>query len=321
MSTRRDFLRAATAAAILTPAMSRGESDKLGAVLPRRTLGATGEKVTAFGLGGHHVGVSKDEKSARALIDRAIERGVRFFDNAANYQSGLAETFFGKFLTPNYRDHVFITTKSTAATAAAARKDLENSLRRLATDHLDLWLIHSLQSVKDVEKRIANGVIDVFLEAREKKLARYIGFTGHASQQAHCHFIDWCARRGIRMDACQMPVNLFDSHYDSFLIHVEPKLREHRIALLAMKTMVFGRVFEHAGDIPPAILTPENLHGFAYSLPVACLISGCETVQQIDQNTAILQNHQPMDEKRRAELIAAVKPISGPQLEYYKRKA
>jgi aryl-alcohol dehydrogenase-like predicted oxidoreductase len=321
MSTRRDFLRAATAAAVLSPAFSRGESDKLGAILPCRTLGATGEKVTALGLGGHHVGVSKDEKTAQALIEHAIERGVRFFDNAANYQSGMAETFYGKFLTPKFREHVFITTKSSASTAAAARKDLEHSLRRLATGHLDLWLIHSLQSVDDVEKRITNGVIDVFLEAREKKLARYIGFTGHASQQAHCHFIDWCARRGIRMDACQMPVNLFDSHYDSFLIHVEPKLREHRIGLLAMKTMVFGRVFEHAAKVPPAILTPENLHGFAYSLPVACLVSGCETVQQIDQNTAILENHQPMDEKRRAELISAVKPISGPQLEYYKRKA
>jgi aryl-alcohol dehydrogenase-like predicted oxidoreductase len=321
MSTRRDFLRAATAAAVLSPALSRGESDKLGAMLPRRLLGATGEKVTALGLGGHHVGGSKDENTVRTLIERAIERGIRFFDNAANYQSGLAETLYGKFLTPKFRDHVFITTKSTATTAAAARKDLENSLRRLNTGHLDLWLIHSLQSVEDVEKRIANGVIDVFLEAREKKLARFIGFTGHASQRAHCHFIDWCARRGICMDACQMPVNLFDSHYDSFLVHVEPKLREHRIALLAMKTMVFGRVFEHAAEIPEGVLAPENLHGFAYSLPVACLVSGCETVQQIDQNAAILENHQPMDEKRRAELIAAVKSISGPQLEYYKRKA
>lgn len=319
-TSRRDFLRAASAAAMLSPTLLRGESDKLGKLLPQRLLGTTGEKVTAFGLGGHHVGVAKDERKAEALIERAIERGVRLFDNAVNYQDGLAETFYGKFLSPKYRDHVFITTKSSRSTADGVRKDFENSLRRLATDRIDLWQMHSFQSVDDVKKRIANGVVDVFLEMREKKKARYIGFTGHTSQEAHCYFIDWCVQQGIRMDTCLMPVNLFDPHYDSFLIHVEPKLRKHGIALLAMKTMVFGRVFDRAGEIDPPVITPRNLHEYAYSLPVACLLSGCETVEQIDQNTAILENFRPMDEKRREELVAAVKPLAGPDLEYYKRR-
>ena len=317
---RRDFLRAASAAAVCSPMLARGESDKLGKLLPQRELGSTGEKVTAFGLGGHHVGKARDEKKAQALIERAIERGVRFFDNAVNYQNGLSETYYGKFLTPKYREHVFITTKSSRSTAREVRKEFEDSLRRLATDHIDLWQIHTLQSVEDVKERIDNGVVDVFLEMREKKKARYIGFTGHTSQEAHCHFIDWCAKRGIRMDTCLMPVNLFDSHYDSFLIHVEPKLREHRIGLLAMKTMVFGRAFGRAKDLDPSIITARNLHEYVYSLPVSCMLSGCETVEQIDENTAILENFKPMDEKRRSELVAAVKPVSGPDLEYYKRR-
>lgn len=320
MTTRRHFLRAASAAAVLSPALLRGQSDKLGKILPQRELGGTGEKVTAFGLGGHHVGVAKDEKIAQALIERAIERGVRFFDNAVNYQNGLSETFYGKFLTPKYRDHVFITTKSSRKTAAGVREDLENSLRRLNTDHLDLWQMHSFQSVQDVKERIANGVLDVFLEMRANKKARYIGFTGHTSQEAHCHFLDHCKAEGIRMDTCLMPVNLFDSHYDSFLIHVLPKLQEQGVALLAMKTMVFGRVFQRARELPPDIITPKNLHEYAYSLPVACMLSGCETVEQIDQNTAILENFKGMDDERRKSLVAATKGISGPDLEYYKRK-
>jgi uncharacterized protein len=320
ISTRRQFLQAASAAAILSPTLLRGESDKLGKLLPQRVLGKTGEKVTAFGLGGHHVGVNKDEKLAQALIERAIERGVRFFDNAVNYQNGLSETYYGKFLTPKYREHVFLTTKSSRTTAEAVRKELDESLKRLQTDHLDLWQIHTLMNVEDVKERIANGVVDVFLEMREKKKVRYIGFTGHASQEAHCYFLDFCKKQGYQMDTCLMPVNLVDSHYDSFLINVQPKLQEQNVALLAMKSMVFGRIFEKAKDTAPDIITPKNLHEYVYSLPVSCMLSGCETVAQIDENTAILENLKEMDDKRRKELVAAVEGISGPNLEYYKRK-
>lgn len=320
MSTRREFLRAASAAAILSPALLRGESDKLGKVLPQRTLGKTGDKVTAIGLGGHHVGVGRDEKNAQALIERAIERGIRFFDNAVNYQNGLSETYYGKFLTPKYREHVFLTTKSSRNTAAEVRKEFDESRKRLQTDVIDLWQIHTLIDVEDVKQRIKNGVVEVFLEMREKKKARYIGFTGHTSQEAHCYFLDHCKKEGYKMDTCLMPVNLVDSHYDSFLINVLPKLQEQNIALLAMKSMVFGRIFERSKDIDPTVITPKNLHEYVYSLPVSCMLSGCETVAQIDENTAILENFKGMDEARRKELVAAVEKISGPGLEYYKRK-
>ncbi|MCU0749436.1 MAG: aldo/keto reductase [Akkermansiaceae bacterium] len=320
MSTRREFIRAASAAAILSPALLRGESDKLGKVLPQRNLGKTSEKITAIGLGGHHVGVGKDEKNAQALIERAIERGIRFFDNAVNYQDGLSETYYGKFLTPKYREQVFITTKSSRNTAEKVRKEFDESRKRLQTDVIDLWQLHAFVSVDDVKERIKGGVVEVFLEMREKKKARYIGFTGHTSQEAHCYFLDHCKKQGYKMDTCLMPVNLVDSHYDSFLLNVLPKLQEQDVALLAMKSMVFGRIFERAKDIDPTVITPKNLHEYVYSLPVSCMLSGCETVAQIDENTAILENFKGMDEARCKELVAAVEKISGPGLEFYKRK-
>lgn len=319
-TSRRGFLRAASAAAVLSPTLLRGGSDKLGPLLPQRVLGRTGEKVTAFGLGGHHVGVAKDPKTAEALIERAMERGVRFFDNAVNYQKGLSETYYGQFLTPKYRDHVFLTTKSSQPTAEGVRKDFEDSLRRLKTDHVDLWQIHHFVSVEDAKTRIANGVVEVFLEMREKKKARYIGFTGHSSQEAHCYFLEHCKAKGYQMDTCLMPMNLVDPHYDSFVINVLPKLIEQGIAPLAMKTMVFGKIFNRAKELDPGVITVKNLHEYVYSLPVSCMLSGCETVAQIDENTAVLQNFTGMDDKRREELVAAVKAISGPDLEYYKNR-
>ncbi len=320
MSTRREFLRAASAAAILSPCLLRGASDPFGPLLPQRAFGKTGEKVTAFGLGGHHVGVAKDEKKAEALIECAMECGVRFFDNAVSYGDGLSESYYGRFLTPKYREHVFLTTKSKRNKAKEARKEFEDSLRRLKTDHVDLWQIHAIGSVNDVKGRISGGVLDLFLEMREKKKARYIGFSGHTSQEAMCYLLDFCKERGYQMDACLMPVNIAETHYDSYLINVLPKLQEQGVAPMAMKSMVFGGIFKHADNVTPGVITPKNLHEYAYSMPIACLLSGCETVGQIKENTAILRNFTSMDEERRKQVVAAVEKIAGPDLETYKRR-
>ncbi len=319
MKTRREFIRATSAAAILSPTLLRGASDNLGNVLPQRPFGPKGEKVTAFGLGGYHVGLAKKEKTAEALIEKAIERGVRFFDNAVRYQKGLSETYYGKFLSPKYRDQVFITPKTGGQNAKSAKKELEDSLRRLNTDRIDLWQMHAFTGVSDVKKRIKGGVVDLFLEMREKKMARYIGFTGHSSQEAHCYFLDFCKQQGYQMDSCLMPVNIADPNYDSFIVNVLPKLLEQNVSLLAMKTMIFGRIFKHFKKVAPGTLTPKNLHEFVYSMPITTLLSGCETVAQVDQNIDILENYQPMPEAKRNELTTAVEKISGKDLEYYKR--
>lgn len=276
--------------------------------------------ITAFGLGGHHVGRADDPKLAEAIIERAMERGVRVYDNAVNYQKGLAETYFGKFLTPKYRDQIFLTTKSSKTTAKEVRKDFENSLRRMKTDYLDLWQLHAFTGVEDVKKRIEGGVVEVFLEMKEKKLARYIGFTGHTSQEAHCYFLDYCKEKGYQMDSCLMPVNLVETHYDSFLLNVLPKLQEQKVELFAMKTMVFGKIFDRADEVEPGVITPKNLHEYAYSLPICCTISGCETPEQVEENTAILENFKGLDAESRDKMVAAVEKISGKELEFYKGK-
>lgn len=319
-TTRRDFLLAASAAAVLSPALLRGQSDRLGKQLPQREFGPNKEKITAFGLGGFHVGKSGDPKQAEAIIERAMEKGVRVFDNAVNYQNGGSETLYGRFLTPKYRDDVFLTTKSSQTTAAGARKEFEDSLRRLKTDHVDLWQLHAFVSVDDVKKRIEGGVVEVFLEMREKKLARYIGFTGHSDQRAHCHFLDFCKEKGYQMDSCLMPVNLVDPHYDSFLLNVLPKLKEQNVDLFAMKTMVFGKILDRANEVDPGVITPKNLHEYVYSLPVTCMLSGCETVEQVDENTGTLENFKGMDKARQDQLVAAVEKISGSEMEYYKSR-
>ncbi len=153
-------------------------SDQLGQTLPRRLLGRTGEKVTMLGLGGFHVG-SLNDRNAQALIEAAIEGGIRFFDNAQQYQSGGSEAKYGRLLTPKYREHVFLMTKTVARDADTAQQDLGGSLRRLRTDHLDLWQMHAVDSPADVEQRQRDGVLQVMAEAKKSGKTRYIGFSGH----------------------------------------------------------------------------------------------------------------------------------------------
>ena len=134
------------------------------------------------------------------------------------------------------------------------------------------------------------------------------------------YLLDFCKERGYQMDACLMPVNIAETHYDSYLINVLPKLQEQGVAPMAMKSMVFGGIFKHADNVTPGVITPKNLHEYAYSMPIACLLSGCETVGQIKENTAILRNFTSMDEERRKQVVAAVEKIAGPDLETYKRR-
>ena len=189
MGTRREFIKktsAVTALGLLSGwTVSCTPSDELGDVLPTRRLTRDGQKVTAFCLGGYHAGIPEDPAYAERLIDRAIGLGVRFFDNARGYHRGRSEEYMGRFLTPKYRDQVFLMTKSHAKTGEDARKHLEESLSALKTDQLDLWQIHHLDTLEDVDQRLNNGVLDAFLEAKEKGRTRYIGFTGHRNPKVH----------------------------------------------------------------------------------------------------------------------------------------
>ena len=308
-------------------AATSSRSDRLGKLLPLRMLGSSGPAVTNLGVGGAHVG-SASEKDAQAIIEKALEEGVRFFDNAPFYSGGKAEERYGNFLTPKYRDVSFIMTKTMARNRETALKDLDNSLSRLKTDYVDLWQMHSLENPRDVEDRVQNGVLDAFLEAQKKGKVKHIGFTGHSSYKAHLKMLEEIKKRGVKMTSSQMPVNPADPHFESFVTHVVPKCVEAGIGVLAMKTLADGRFFggnrgwgrTHVSVKPivPEVLSVEDVFGFVWSLPITTLVSGMESVQQVSQNTAIARKTWNWNQTERQKRIDAVASIAGPDLEFYK---
>lgn len=326
MSDRRTFLATVGAllagagwpAAAQTPSRAR---DRLGDLQPTRALGRTGEQVTMLGVGGWHIG-RMSERDAQATVEAALEGGVRFFDTAESYQDGESETRLGKFLTPRYRDIVYLMTKTTAKDAAAARRHLEGSLRRLKVDRLDLWQMYAVTSPDDVDGRLSAGVLDVILEAKASGKVRHIGFTGHSRPAAHLRVLE----RTQSFDVCQMPINLADPSYQSFIEGVVPRAVERQMGVLAMKTLANGGFFggsqhgEH-GDNPklvPDRVSVADAIRFVWSLPVTVLITGPDGPAHIREKIALARSFTPLDEAGRSALIARVADLAGPRVEFYK---
>lgn len=336
---RREFmtLLAGCTVGLMVPGLSHGEekmaaatasrTDRLGTLLPLRKLGASGAVVTNLGVGGDHVG-NASEKEAQAIIEKALEEGVRFFDNAPLYSDGKAEERYGKFLTPKYRDVAFIMTKTLATNRKDALQDLDASLSRMKTDYVDLWQVHALRNPNDVAERVQNGVLDAFLEAQKKGKTRYIGFTGHGSYRAHLKMLEVLKNHGVKMAAAQMPVNPADPHYESFVTHVVPKCVEAGIGVLAMKTLAYGRFFggnkgwrrTNVSVRPaiPAVLSVEDVFGFVWSLPITTLVSGMESIQHVSHNAAIARKTWNWNQAERQKRIDAIASFAGPDLEFYK---
>ena len=336
METRRDFIKKtgmAAALGLMTDwAMAIPASDRLGDVLPLRQLTRKGDKVTSFCLGGYHVG-NPDEKEAERMLERSMELGVRFYDNARGYHDGLSEERMGKYLIPKYRDDIFLMTKSPAKDAKGVQKHLEESLKALNTDYLDLWQIHSINNPEDVDNRIKAGVLDVFMKAKQDGKTRYIGFTGHRNPATHLHFLEFLDKEGIEMDTCQMPLNVCDPSFESFETNVMPVLLKKEYGIIAMKTMAGGSMMGDridttpkdikTSDIPDFVtdteITLANLHQYVYALPVSSLCSGCVSVKQIEENVAVLQNLKKLSDSDKERLIAVAKPYAGLTVENYKR--
>ena len=203
--------------------------------MPHRILGRTGESVSLLGLGGAHVADHGDmeEKAAIALMHAAIDEGINFFDNAWGYSNGASEIRMGKALRGGYRDRVFLMTKDASRHPKRAIAHLEESLRRLQTDVIDLWQFHSIREPDDLERIYEQGLLEAVLKAKEEGKIRYIGFTGHTLPSLHVEMIE----RGFAWDATQMPINVFDPHYLSFVEQVLPLAVEKNIGVIAMKTL------------------------------------------------------------------------------------
>jgi aryl-alcohol dehydrogenase-like predicted oxidoreductase len=337
MENRREFIKktAAVAAFSLVAdwASASTDSDKWGELLPQRQLIRTGENVTAFCLGGYHLGFVDNEKDAQQMVERSMELGIRFFDNARGYVKGRAEEYMGKFLTPKYRDEIFLMTKAPGKTGARVQEMLDESLKALNTDYVDLWQIHALHDPEDVDNRIEAGVLDVFLEAKQKGKAKYIGFTGHVNPKTHLHLLKRLDEMGIELDTCQMPLNVCDPSFESFEKNVLPVLLEKKYGVIAMKTMAGGSMMGgridttpkniETKDIPDVVaktkLTHANLHQYVYSLPISSLCSGCLRVEEIERNVAVLRNMKKLSENDKQTLIEYAKPYAGLIVENYKR--
>jgi aryl-alcohol dehydrogenase-like predicted oxidoreductase len=337
METRREFLRKTSilaATGLLSQwSLSCSGSDPLGEVLPLRRLTRDGEKVTAFCLGGYHFGLTGDENYAEQMAERAIELGVRFIDNARGYNGGRSEEYVGRFFSAKYRDHLFLMTKSHAKTAEEAWNHLEESLTALKTDHLDLWQMHHLDTTEDADNRVNNGVLDVFLEAREKGKVRYIGFTGHQNYRTHLHFLSFLKKRGLDLDTCQMPLNVCDPNYESFQVNVLPELLDREYGVIAMKTMAGGSMLGRRFDLTPDSLDTndipnvpelsgislEELHQYVYSLPVSTLCSGCDSIERLVHNVGVLQDLKNLSPAEMERIVGLAKPYAGFNVENFKR--
>ena len=329
MIDRRAFLKSMaglTTGILLSSACAEGDevnsaSDRLGALLPTRRLGRTGEAVTMLAVGGWHIG-EMSEAEAQKTIETALEGGVRFFDSAESYQSGGSESRLGKLLVPKYRDEVFLMTKTTAVSANDAWNHLEGSLARLDTDRIDLWQMHSVRNPADVNERIDNGILDVMLEAKAAGKTRYIGFTGHSSPAAHARVLE----RTDIFDTCQLAMNLADVSYESFIEKVVPTLVERNIGVIGMKALANGGFFggsQHGKHGPNPKVVPDQVSvseaiRFVWSLPVSTLVTGPDNAEQMQEKIDIAKTFIGMEDAERNALIEKVEDMAGTTVEFYK---
>jgi aryl-alcohol dehydrogenase-like predicted oxidoreductase len=332
MTDRRNFfktLAGLTAGITLTGSAfgKQTDSDRLGEVLPKRKLGRTGEYVTMLGTGGYHVGWTT-ERDAQEVIEASLDGGVRFFDTAESYSKGVSEERYGKYLTPKYRDLIFLMTKTTGPDAKTVQEHLEGSLRRLKVDQIDLYQVHSIRTPDDVDSRIQNGILDVLLKAKEQGKIKYLGFTGHQNPFAHTRMMEQTAESNI-FDAVLMPVNVLDHSYFSFTKNVLPIALERNMGILAIKSLADGRFFakkEQANwtsDDPviPNYMTIKEAMYFVWSLPVTVLISGNENSTFMREKIALARSFSKISEEEKMALINKVSNLAlTGKIEYYKKK-
>ena len=259
--------------------------------VPRRTLGRSGERVSAVGLGGFHIGRPSLEVSESVRIIRtAIDSGIDFLDNCWDYNDGQSEIRMGKALRDGYRQRAFLMTKVDGRDKKTATSQLEESLRRLETDRIDLLQFHEIIRMSDPDRIFAaGGAIEAALEARQAGKIRYVGFTGHKSPDIHAQMLDTAARHRFRFDAVQMPLNVMDAHYESFERKVLPLLVSNEIGVLGMKPMG-DRIILESKTVSPV----ECLH-YAMNLPTSVVITGIDSMQILEQALDAARSFRPME--------------------------
>jgi len=267
-----------------------------------RTLGKTGEKVSAIGLGGYHLGHPPDPADAIRIIHRAIDQGITFMDNSWDYNGGESERRMGIALRDGFRQKVFLMTKFDGRTKDYTARQINESLQRLQTDRIDLIQYHENIRLEDPDRFFAaNGPLEALMEAKKAGKIRYIGFTGHKDPLVHLRMLEVAAQHNFHFDTCQMPLNVMDAHFRSFGHGVLPKLVEKGIGVLGMKSMGDGNVLK-SGRVTPV----ECLH-YALNLPTSVVITGCERIEILDQAIEAARTFKPMTPAQVSALLAKTK--------------
>ena len=298
--TRRDFVRliASAGLAVGVGAQADAANPQSGDML-YRTLGRTGEKVSVLGLGGFHAGTPRDEQDSLRLIRTAIDRGVTFMDNCWDYLDGASEIRMGKALRDGYRERVFLMTKIDGRTRRAAAQQIDECLRRLQTDRIDLMQHHEVIRMEDPDRVFAaGGAMEAVLAAKQAGKVRYIGFTGHKDPLVHLRMFEVAAQHQFHFDALQMPLNVMDAHFRSFARQVLPVAVREGVGVLGMKPLGSGAIVRSG-----TVTATECLH-YALSLPTSVVITGMENLARLDQALEAVRTFKPLSEAEVAVLLA-----------------
>lgn len=272
-------------------------------LIPRRLLGSTGEKVSAIGLGGWHLGLpTVDEQLSLRIVRTAIDRGLNFMDNSWDYNNGTSEIRMGKALRDGYRDKAFLMTKIDGRSKKEAARQLDESLRRLQTDHIDLVQHHEIIRFEDPHRIFDDeGANSALVGAQRAGKLRYIGFTGHKDPRIHLHMLEVAREHGFAFDTVQMPLNVMDAHYRSFEKLVLPELVKQKIGVLGMKSMANGIILKSG-----TVTAVECLH-YALSLPTSVVITGCDSMKILEQALDTARAFRPLTAAKTKAILAKTK--------------
>jgi aryl-alcohol dehydrogenase-like predicted oxidoreductase len=307
---RRDFLKTATVAAAGSVAPAGAQNAQPSNVTGRpespnmiyRELGRTGERVSAIGIGGYHLGKQQDPDESIRLFRAAIDRGITFMDNCWDYNGGISEVRMGQALRDGYRQKVFLMTKIDGRDKNTAARQIEQSLGRLQTDAIDLLQFHEVIRLDDPDVIFAaGGAIEAVQEAKQAGKIRFIGFTGHKDPSVHLRMFETADKHGFHFDTVQMPINVMDAHFRSFLNGVVPVAQEHGTAILAMKT--FGDPY----ILQSNTVTPMEALHFGLNSPASVVITGIDSEAILDQAFEAVESFKPMDQQQVAAILAKTK--------------
>ncbi len=302
---RRSFVGGALAGFATLSRRTSASTLKAGDI-PKRTFGKTGERLTLIGQAGGRFGLISFEE-ATAITRRAYDLGVNYFDNAHWYWNGRSEEVFGAAMA-SFRKEIFITTKTADRSRSGAERELHLSLKRMKTDYVDLWQIHSVTTMDDVDKVFApGGAIEAFEAAKQAGKCRFIGFTGHFDPQTHLAML----ARYKEFDTILMPVNVADPSYLSFETEVLEEARKQNLGIQGMKSFANAKLLQS--------FSVRECLTYALSLPIHCLAVGCTTIGQLEDDVRIARQLKPYNEQEMADLRERGRPLSGPDLEDWKR--